>query len=292
MFNDGFDIEQALKNKGLKSLDAKYVTYNISGIDKIFLINALLGNNTESDEIIRSILNEYNIEFEPEYKCISVSTNEDNFNVIVNVKDIEKYKHFLSDRSIQFKVKGDTFYIRCPDEQTSFILDEYAFKLNNKFKEDNMTKNQRSISDIKSKIQENKLGFSTMGSLGGNLIDFKRLSELAGLNEDDISDLGLDGSISIDSDPSIDQNQVIDVSDDQDHILGDQDLNLDTSIDVVPVTQSEAMSAILDALNSIQSQLPDIRLCEYKSLMVKVDELNTQIKAMGANYLNERKLRK
>ena len=52
----------------------------------------------------------------------------------------------------------------------------------------------------------------------------------------------------------------------------------------VPVDNSEEYNQIQDFLNSIQSLMPDIRLCEYKPLMIKVQELNDQVKNMAKNY--------
>lgn len=55
---------------------------------------------------------------------------------------------------------------------------------------------------------------------------------------------------------------------------------------VVP-TSSQAYSQILDHLNNIQKSLADIRLSEYRSLLQKLDDLSTQVRNMGRDYLGE-----
>jgi hypothetical protein len=57
-------------------------------------------------------------------------------------------------------------------------------------------------------------------------------------------------------------------------------------------TQSEAMSAIEDSLNSIQTGLADIRLSEYKSLVQKLQDLTNQAQMMGRDYLGEARRKK
>lgn len=60
--------------------------------------------------------------------------------------------------------------------------------------------------------------------------------------------------------------------------------------ETVPVAApSEAMSQIEDSLNSIQAQLSDIRLSEYKALVTKLNDLASQVHNMGRDYLGERR---
>lgn len=54
-------------------------------------------------------------------------------------------------------------------------------------------------------------------------------------------------------------------------------------------TQSEAMSHIEDNLNEIQNKLAEIRLSEYKSLVLKLTNLTQQVQTMGRDYLGERR---
>lgn len=56
--------------------------------------------------------------------------------------------------------------------------------------------------------------------------------------------------------------------------------------------QSEAMMTIEDSLNGIQSKLPEIRLSEYKSLLIKLQDLTAQVQNMGRDYLGERRYKK
>lgn len=54
-------------------------------------------------------------------------------------------------------------------------------------------------------------------------------------------------------------------------------------------SQSEAMMTIEDSLNGIQAKLPEIRLSEYKSLVLKLQDLAMQVQNMGRDYLGERR---
>lgn len=311
MFDDGQDIKQLLIDRGLSKLDALYVDMSVSGMERVYLKNALLADNTESNDTIRAILSKFNICFEQDYKNLRL--NNGRYNVIVTIPDFDKcedFLYFLDDKAIPFVQDGDTFFIKCPDDHTSVIIDDYVSILNNnKIKENKMNKNKRSISDItnktmstkniikesKNSLSETKLGFSGISNLGvkqTNLFDINRLAELAGINEDfGIDDIDTTGVDDISVDAPIDDEFSIDTTDGME--TGDiSDVDIDSSVTTVPVSNSDAMSSILDNLNSIQLQLPDIRLSEYKSLMIKVDELNAQLKTMGASYLGERRLRK
>ena len=113
----------------------------------------------------------------------------------------------------------------------------------------------------------------------------------------------------LDMDPSIDTGLDTSVDDEMGELPSEVDMgsDLDPSIDAdagipgaigsepisigmgtVP-TQSEAMSQIEDALNSIQTSLADIRLSEYKSLVQKLQDLTNQAQMMGRDYLGERR---
>lgn len=48
---------------------------------------------------------------------------------------------------------------------------------------------------------------------------------------------------------------------------------------------SDAMSEIQTSINAIQRRLSDIRMGEYRTLVKKLDDLQTQVRAMGADYL-------
>jgi len=70
--------------------------------------------------------------------------------------------------------------------------------------------------------------------------------------------------------------------------LGSDPVEAVPGMDPMMPTQSDAMSQIEDALNSIQSGLADIRLSEYKSLIQKLQDLTNQAQMMGRDYLGER----
>lgn len=360
MFNNGFDFTKALIDRGLSILDAKYINYNVSGVDKIYLENCLLSDTSESDELLRGFLDQYDIDFEPKYDNISINDNgltTHGYNIKV-VTDNDKFKHFLSDKRLLSKVDGNTYYIKCPDDHTAKIIDDYVNFLNKgNLKESAMAnKNKRTISDLQKKIgkvkprdpnhqlanqlniknggyfdngntkrkdtegrgakhkksfrdrdfsldeeklNESRLGFSSMdnignGTMNSNLINFKELSRLSGINEDDISGLGLTNDTD-DMDNFSDTGSSVDFDNtDTDNNFGDTDMDqAPIDVTVMPANQnSEAMSAILDNLNSIQSYLPDIKLVEYKTLLIRVEELNDQLRSMASSYVSERKLRK
>ena len=110
--------------------------------------------------------------------------------------------------------------------------------------------------------EDQKLGFNQN----------KKLQELAGItpsfsDEDVITSIPDD--YTDDADIAVDEVTPIDVSDNTE----------------VPVDNSDEYNQIQDCLNSIQSLMPDIRLCEYKPLMIKVQELNDQVKNIAKNYL-------
>lgn len=110
--------------------------------------------------------------------------------------------------------------------------------------------------------EDQKLGFNQN----------KKLQELAGItpsfsDEDVITSIPDD--YTDDADIAVDEVTPIDVSDTTE----------------VPVDNSDEYNQIQDYLNSIQSLMPDIRLCEYKPLMIKVQELNDQVKNIAKNYL-------
>ena len=99
----------------------------------------------------------------------------------------------------------------------------------------------------------------------------KKLQELAGIT------------------PSFSDEDVItsipdDYTEDAD-IAVDEVTPIDSDTTEVPVDNSDEYNQIQDYLNSIQSLMPDIRLCEYKPLMIKVQELNDQVKNISKNYL-------
>lgn len=62
------------------------------------------------------------------------------------------------------------------------------------------------------------------------------------------------------------------------------------TVPAMPV-QSEAFSQIEDALNNIQTQLGDVKLSEYKSIVKKLEDLAGQVRVMGRDYLGERRLK-
>lgn len=110
--------------------------------------------------------------------------------------------------------------------------------------------------------EDQKLGFNQN----------KKLQELAGItpsfsDEDVITSIPDD--YTDDANIAVDEVTPIDVSDNTE----------------VPVDNSDEYNQIQDYLNSIQSLMPDIRLCEYKPLMIKVQELNDQVKNIAKNYL-------
>jgi hypothetical protein len=95
-------------------------------------------------------------------------------------------------------------------------------------------------------------------------------------------------------DPSVDLAVPVDsapvdsLSGDVDPIAPDADAPV--NVDVVGgATPSPAMASIDDHLNNVQLQLPDIKMSEYKILVHKLQDLATQLQAMGRDYLGEKR---
>lgn len=335
-------ILKQLLNKGLSYTDAYYILCNTTGVDKVYLENCLLSDSTENNDFLKGLLYDNNIEYIPKYNNIEILDDSDklyNNGYTIKVFNIDdSIDYYLKDIGLSSLHSNNNFYIKCPDENTAFLIDKHINSLNKgKLEEKIMAKNKRSILELKNKIasikpkdpnhqlanklniknggfmdqgktkrkdnegrgakykkdfrdhdlstssktiNEGKLGFSNMESIGmqNNFINFKRLAELSGLREDDLNLLPTDPTDQIDVDDSYVDDDYLGLSTDV----------VDTTI--VPVeVNSEAMSSIMDFLNNIQTLLPDIRLCEYKPLMIKLGDLYSQTQSMGAGYLSERK---
>jgi hypothetical protein len=112
-----------------------------------------------------------------------------------------------------------------------------------------------------------------------------------------------DIELGIDADDAIDGDDLADVMDDpapagdfadavaMDDMGGidgmDDDMGMD---DAAPATGSDASPAymlISDALTSVQSSLPDVKISEYKTLIQRLEELTNQLRQVGQSYLGE-----
>jgi hypothetical protein len=144
------------------------------------------------------------------------------------------------------------------------------------------------------KLDESIIGFSPMDNIG-------RLKELAGIRKNSPQDISRDIDESL-GDIGFDSYDGIDVDDDMDELEstvsptipdGRQMATTSQSSEIPAVSaptkpiSSSAYSQILDHLNNIQNCLSDIRLSEYRSLIQKLEDLSTQVKNMGRDYLGE-----
>ncbi|AXH72774.1 MAG: hypothetical protein [Caudoviricetes sp.] len=357
MFNN-MNIVKELQQRGLSYTDAYYINCNVVGTDRVYLENCLQSDSTENIEFLKGILYQNGIEYIPKYNYVETVSDDDKmFNkgftikIPINDLNINDIKNILKNFSINGLIVGNYFYIKCPDETASFVIDTNINSLNKeKLEEHKMSKNKRSIDQLKTKIanvrprdpnhqlvnsmninkggfmnqgktkrkdtqgrdakhkkdfrdhdsfslssskniNEGKLGFSEMESIGmqNKFIDFNRLKELSGIRESDIS-------LPISYDTNDDVTDITDNGYDDTVVDSDIDINTDGELDnsvitatQVPVSNSDAMCSIMDYLNSIQTLLPDIKLAEYKTLIIKVNDLNDQLKTMGASYLGERR---
>lgn len=162
------------------------------------------------------------------------------------------------------------------------------------------------------KLKEGVLGMSNMPAL-------KRMSQLAGIKEDEYSALepvtALPEPAAYDDvDPYADA-----YSDDYGaDALGDEmgveplgDMGMDyaddmgadyspaNAVDVVSDTgmapdtgegdSSPAFSSITQALDTVRNEIGDVRLDEYKPLIQRLQDLQDQVRAMGRDYLGERR---
>jgi hypothetical protein len=154
-------------------------------------------------------------------------------------------------------------------------------------------KGRRDFSEEDNDFDTGELNEGIMGMTTVNPL--LRLRELAGLSPamDDFDDL--DNKTELDG-PEIPIEIPLDSNGD-----GDGVISLDSNpIDPKPMsslepgmtdknTSSEAMNVILTNLNDIQTQIPNIRLNEYKSLILQLQDITNQLQSMGRNYLGERR---
>jgi hypothetical protein len=105
------------------------------------------------------------------------------------------------------------------------------------------------------------------------------------LDGDDIEDVSLD-----DPSPAGDFAYAV-AADDIDGMDDDAGMDMDMGMDDdVPATGSDASPAymlISDALTSVQSSLPDVKISEYKTLIQRLEELTNQLRQVGQSYLGE-----
>lgn len=278
MLKGGYDIVSMLEARGLSRSDAIYIKNVIKREEIPYLINSLLSENMESEEELRGLLYEYNIDLEDDVPNCEILNPEDKFFKVYGFNVKSEYSNELNDlltiKNIPFLIKGDSIYYDCPDDITLYAINKFIEK-----KEKDMTKYTKLSESL---VNGRVIGFS-------NDKERRRLAKLAGLKEDfgdfDVSD---DGSI----DPALDDTTSMNVDPSVDMI--DQDAPIDTvnGMDTtVPSSNSEAMDIISDAFNTIQENLPNVRLSEYKPLVIRANELSDQIKTMGGSYLSERKLK-
>lgn len=166
--------------------------------------------------------------------------------------------------------------------------------------------------DMKKKnVNEGVLGMTAMPGL-------RRMMELAGMPADNISQLAADPEVQdvpllpdetaandeFDADPLTSDHVVggDDHAEDMGDEFGDDDMMGDDDVlgddfgtpesnmgdDVMggeSVTSSPAFDLIDDALNSVQSNLPDVKISEYKTLIQRLEELQVQLQQIGKSYL-------
>lgn len=139
--------------------------------------------------------------------------------------------------------------------------------------------------DLENILKENKMNYKS------------RIMELAGIVPG-ITTFGADNAdtTTIDTtDNGLDDNSVVTTvsDDDGDADFGDSnDLDLDVSSDtvdgqstIVPPANSVEFNQIVDYLNNIQQLIPDVRVSEFKTLQIKIQDLYNQSQGMGGSYL-------
>lgn len=266
MLEGGYDIVSMLEGRGLSRNDAIYINSVIEREQIPYLVNSLLSENTESEDELRGILYEYGIDLEEEYNNCYVLSENDPFHKKYGFNVKAEYSPELDDllesKNIPYLINKTNIYFTVPDDIALYAIDNFISERKHMSK---FTK----ISE--SRLNEKVLGFS-------NNIERQRLMKLAGLKED----YPEDDFVSSDT---IDEPEVTDT-------ITVPDGGIVEPVDVVPTTNSEAMNSIMDAFNSIQSLLPDVRLSEYKTLVIQSNELVNQIKSMGGNYLSEDRKKK
>ena len=196
-------------------------------------------------------------------------------------KGIEDDKaQFIQDRISYSDLMALMSYFDDETEENNVKINQILSNFGVKITEMKYNYMMRASKNMMSKITESKvpyvekngivfLSLTEDQKLGFN--QNKKLQELAGITpsfsgEDIITSIPDDYTDDIDI---TDEVTPVDVSDTTE----------------VPVDNSNEYNQIQDCLNSIQSLMPDIRLCEYKPLMIKVQELNDQVKNIAKNYL-------
>jgi hypothetical protein len=159
----------------------------------------------------------------------------------------------------------------------------------------------------KSQVKEGVMGMTALPGL-------RRMMELAGMPTGEIEQVAADPAIPAATDevppalpaPDADNMAGDDMEMDADplttdHIedggmdmddaaMGDEfDAGIDAGMgsDLGVVAASPAFTLIDDALNSIQQNLPDVKISEYKTLIQRLEDLQVQLQQIGKSYLGD-----
>lgn len=317
---DNFDVADALVQRGLKPEIANQIKDHVKGTDLVNLINALQSNTSESVSQINDIISKFGTQIsieEDEYlnamydnedvdnlnhlKELDNNTTEDvilskagfKYEATIDKDKTDSFMDWLDENNIDYITDGNgTFNIKCNDRETLYKINQKVSKLKSKLIRDEKEKAMSSNTNDRKSVNEGVMGLVSLQPIN-------RLMELAGIKADTVTPISSDS-------PSddMDDDVVTTIPDDSDDMGMDDDMDQDIPTDVpsnmdgidseviTPEACSPAMNQINDYLNNIQTMIPDIKMSEYKPLMIKVQDLNTQVQSMGRGYLGERKLKR
>lgn len=197
-------------------------------------------------------------------EAVSFWTKKDAFKIIE-----ERFGHDVSFDGKYLKTDSKSW------ESIKETLATEGFRLGKDYG-DNMTK----------KIEESVMGMTTMPGL-------RRMMELAGMPMGDVEQMAPEQDVAPDVDPASDDMGFDSGMDDFDATPGsDFDVDPlgadDMNAMIEPVsTNSPAYDMIDQALTTIQTNLPDVKISEYKTLIQRLEELQVQLQQIGKSFLGD-----
>lgn len=271
MSRGGYNIVDLLVHRGLSKPDAIYVDNEISEDRLPYLINSLVSESNESEELLRGILYEYGIDLEDTFDNVEILDDKNPLRIVhglnVSTQKLDGVEELLFARDIPYIVKGDTIFMCVPDDSTLYMIDNSI----NNLKENKMSDNLNESTGL-------ILGFS-------NEVERKRLLRDAGIKEDfgDISPMDDANAIpSPDLDPPVDS----DVNPEE---YPQVDVVTDPVTDVEPAQNSEAMNTVQDCLTTIQQCIPDLKVSEFKTFILQLNDFALEAKQRGNSMISERR---
>lgn len=314
---NNFDVSDALVNRGLDPEIASQIEMHVKGTDLVNLINALQSNTSESTEQINDIIKKFGVSLNNEEPDDNVEEDNEYLSDLFKGEDVDDLKFlknsehtldnaairnagfkyeatvpynkcddlmdWLDDRGIQYLTNGKgEFDIKCDDREQLYKLNKFLSKITNL----DLLKSSKEKEPMR-KVNEGIMGLTPMGKINSPI---NRLMELAGVRDSVIpvsdDDEDTDVITTIPDDTTDIDPMSGDVGDDMGGDVSPIDSDIDANT-VTPEACSPAMNQISDYLNNIQNAIPDIKMAEYKTLIIKIRDLADQVSSMGKGYLED-----